>query len=250
MKRTTICLIATILLLGLAPLKVSAQTTAPLISRVTVNPLLHLAPDITLQVNAMINKLVGKPFKRTLIDNTLDDLLDLGWFGGGDWTPTTETDGTAVAFELIENPVITGVKVIGNTVMTTEELLAVITTQPGTLLNVRQTRADALAIRRAYAEKGYKLVYITDISITPEGNLEFTIMEYRIGEVRFLGNERIGSAIIDKELTFKSGDVYNENALRASLQNLDQLGIFNAVTIEPSAGKTRGTIDLTVHLEE
>lgn len=146
--------------------------------------------------------------------------------------------------------VVRAITFTGNTVLTDEQLSAAIATKPGQPLDREQVVEDALAVRAAYEQRGYPLVDITDINLTPEGELQFTLLEARIGEIRIQGNERTRAEVIRALLEVRTGEVYNVTAVRRSLLNLQRLGIFENVSVNVEPGAQPGTIILVITVEE
>jgi len=72
--------------------------------------------------------------------------------------------------------------------------------------------------------------------------LQFTIFEPKIGEIRIESDKKTLTTrdyVIRRELLFKVGDVYNEQAIKDSLQALERLSIFQEVTAVPEPGTER-----------
>jgi outer membrane protein insertion porin family len=231
------------------------------VSKVRVEGFSHLDAEAIAQVLALANKLEGKPLDAAAMQRTLEDILDLGWFLRGNAKTTTENGGTVITYTFTENEIIKEIAFVGNTVMTSEQLLAVMSLKPGDVLNHRRAASDALEIRRAYAKLGYTIVGIKEIHMTA-GRLEFEIAEAHYGEIKIKAlvgegtdttlseSFRTKKRVILRELTFKTGDVYNERTLRDTLTNLDRLGIFSEISVDPGPGAAPDSIDLTFIIRE
>jgi outer membrane protein insertion porin family len=206
----------------------------------------HVAQTEIDALRKKLKSLVGQPANRDTLQADVDTILESGWFLRVDTRTEAMEGGVRLAFVVVENPVITQIDFIGNTVLSDEELQRAIKSTTGMVLNRPQVTEDALSIRRAYAEKGFVLVDVVDIGISPQGKLEFYIFEPKISEIRIEGNRKTREEVIRRELTFKPGAVYNEYDIRDSLQNLDRLGIFQEVSRVPEPGDQPGTIIVTI----
>ncbi len=74
-------------------------------------------------------------------------------------------NGVTVVYYVTENPTITGVNIIGNTVYPTDELLALLETKPNETLNFNSLRKDREAIIGKYSKDGYVLARVIDIGL-------------------------------------------------------------------------------------
>ncbi|OPZ85411.1 MAG: Outer membrane protein assembly factor BamA precursor [bacterium ADurb.Bin429] len=193
---------------------------------------------------------VNEPAVRETVQADVDTILESGWFLRVDARTETMDGGARLVFLVVENPVITEINFVGNTVLSDEKLLAALQSKVGMVLNRPMVTEDALRIRRAYAEQGYVLVDVVDIGISPEGKLDFVIFEPKISEIRIEGNRKTREYVIRRELTFAPGAVYNEFVIRESLQNLDRLGIFQEVSRVVEPGDQPGTLIVTIRVVE
>jgi len=215
----------------------------------------HLSPDAQQQLHAAIKLQEGQPFSQDVANEDVARIRELGWFIRASVRTEPVEGGIRAIYTLVENPVVTSIDFIGNTVLTDADLLHMISTKSGQVLNRNLISPDAQAIKEQYATRGFTLVEVTDINITPEGKLEFIIFEPRIGEVRIEGsNETIRlktrDYVIRRELVIHPGDVYNTKAITQSLNNLEQTGLFQEVTAVPDPGTEPGTLTLTVRVKE
>ena len=122
---------------------------------------------------------------------------------------------------------VTSIEFVGNTKFTSAELLRVMQTRPGQVLNRNTVGSDGMAIEALYTQKGYTQTRVQDYYVEENTNkLEFVIFEPRIGEIRIDGNTKTREYVIRRQLTFHPGDVYRIDDIQQSLKNLEHLGIF------------------------
>jgi outer membrane protein insertion porin family len=79
---------------------------------------------------------VGAYFSRTKVLEGQKNILNTGFFRDVNPEVYRYGDGVLVRYTLMENPVITGVKIHGNTVYSNEELMEEIKTVPGEIYNI------------------------------------------------------------------------------------------------------------------
>jgi outer membrane protein assembly complex protein YaeT len=98
---------------------------------------------------------------------------------------------------------------------------------------------------------------------TDTATVEWTVHpgpRVRIGEIRVTGTESVREEVIRRELTFKTGDVYEDAEIQTSQRQVSDLGLFRTVQItanaEPGAPPPEGrppgivTRPVTVQVEE
>jgi outer membrane protein insertion porin family len=227
-----------------------AQAAQPTVRELVFQGVEHLSADAQAQMRKVVTLAVGQPYAVETANADVERISGLGWFVRASVRTEPVEGGVRVIFTVVENPMVTAIDFIGNSVFSDAQLLQVISTRPGQVLNRNQVAPDAQAIKKAYADQGYTLVEVTDINITPEGRLEFVIFEPRIGEIRIEGNSKTQEYVIRRQLEVKPGDVYRTTTIRKSLTNLEQLGLFDEVTAVPDPGTEPGTLTLTVRVRE
>jgi outer membrane protein insertion porin family len=150
-----------------------------------------------------------------------------------------------------ENPVIKGVRFEGNTVFTDEELLSVMQTKPGEVMNSKTIVTDAAAIEKKYADAGYAFARVMDLNVEEStGTLVITIAEGTVEEIRVRGNTKTHSWVIKQGIRTKPGDIVNTNRLKKDLQRLVNTELFEDVTVEPELGTKPGYIILNFKVVE
>ena len=253
MNRLIVSLFVLYILAGLSLLE-RANAQAPeqqqLIRAIEFRGFQHVSSLVQAQTEQAIKSKVGQPYNKTVAENDVTEILSLGWYFRASENPEPMENGIRMVFNVVENPVITGVSLIGNTRISTADLLKVIQTKPGTVLNKNLVGQDAARIKEAYGKLGFTLTTVADIQITKDGVLQFFIFEPHIGEIRIEGNKKTEEKVIRRELIFKPGDVYNETDVTHSLTRLQHLNIFKEVTALPEPGTEPGTLIIVVSVTE
>ena len=156
-------------------------------------------------------------------------------------------NGIVVEFSLIENPVITGVNIIGNTLYTTEELMLDFKTKPNTVLNVNSLREDTSKILKKYHDEGYVLARVLDVSLNNSFEVEIFLtegvtrnIEYKKMVTKQRGERRLPTDnllktreyVIGREVELKEDTIFNINEYNETVKNLMRLGYIKNVKYE------------------
>ncbi|HEY3418883.1 MAG TPA: BamA/TamA family outer membrane protein [Armatimonadota bacterium] len=251
MNRISLLVALLMLTLGACTLPGFAQAPAeqPIIREVVFEGAKNITPQAQQQLNTAIKSKVGQPYSKETADADVENILRLGWFNRATYRTEPVKDGVRLIFTLVENPVINKIEFVGNTKLSSADLLKVVKTKPGEVLNREQVVNDALAITKAYADKGYQRVEVYDFNIT-NGTLQFYIFEPKIAEIRIDGAKKTHPKVIRRELEFKPGDVFNIYDVQRSVDNLNRLGIFQEVRALPEPGPEPGTITMVISVQE
>ena len=200
------------------------------------------ATDTTLATaKSAIHMRTGDIYTAKGLDADLDALISTGYYY--DIFPSFEKvpEGVVLTYHVLENPVLKSVAVTGNTVETTDDLMKLITLEPGKMLNSVTLKKDVQAIQEKYREDGYILAKITDLNIDKDGNLTIKINEGKIEGFKVKGNEKTKDYVILREMRQKPGEPFNAKKTQRSWQRVNNLGFFEEVTpkvqpgVEPNA---------------
>ena len=191
---------------------------------------------------------VGGYYSKKKVADGYRNLLESGYFR--EVIPDVQKDGNGVnvVYYVTENPTITGINIIGNTVYSTEELLAELETKPNDTLNFNSLRKDRETIIQKYSKDGYVLARVMDMGINPNDySLEIYVTEGIVRDVKLQkmvtkqkGNRRQAKDtllktkdyVIDREIEFKEGEIFNINKYNETADNLRRLGYIKNVKYE------------------
>jgi outer membrane protein insertion porin family len=204
----------------------------------------------TEQVLAVVSTKVNDPLNEEKLRNDIQAILNLGLFADAVIRLEPVEGGVRVVFVVVENPVIQSIVVKQNTVFTADEILKALGVQTGQVLNTVAMRSGLRAVEKLYQDEGYILAHVADVNVSPDGVLTLTMTEGRIAEVKIEGLHKTHDYVVRRELTFKPGDVFNINAVNASLKRLFQLQFFSDVKAQPGPGPTPDTVDVTIQVTE
>ena len=151
---------------------------------------------------------------------------------------------------------------VGNTVVTTDYLNAVLGMKKGDVYNQKQLnkrlKEDDDAAGNYYYNNGYVFSNIDPVEVNIVGDsidLEMRIMEgpqARLNHVRIYGNDRLYEEVVRRELRTKPGDLFNKDAIMRSAREIGSMGFFDAEKINPDIkpNPEDGTVDINWQLEQ
>jgi NTE family protein len=163
-------------------------------------------------------------------------------------TAFVDTLTQTVIFIIKENPMITGINIIGNNALSDSSLMECISTKPNRVLNIQQGRQDIIRIRKRYQQEGFALSEIDTVFINNNGVLNIHINEGVIGKINLFGNNRTRPFVILRELQFKQGSLLNVSLLKQSIENIYSTGYFENVRFDIQKNNKNHT--LNIHLTE
>lgn len=182
---------------------------------------------------------IGSYFNKDLLQQDLQKIYMTGFFTEQMTVePFLLEDGSVkLKFELEENTLVSDVSVVGNSVISTTELMPLVISlkdKPQNILNINNTIEN---IVQFYQSRGYILANVSSIDDDENGNLIFNINEGVINKIKIDGNEKTKDYVIERNILTQPGTVYNENYLKEDLARIYSTKIFKEVNrdIVPSA---------------
>jgi outer membrane protein insertion porin family len=151
---------------------------------------------------------------------------------------------------------------VGNTIVTTDYLNAVLGMKKGDVYNQKQMnkrlREDDDAVGNYYYNNGYVFSSVdpTEINIVGDSvDLEMRITEgpqAHLSNVRIFGNDRLYEEVVRRELRTKPGDLFSKDALMRSAREIASMGYFDPESVNPDVKPNYedGTVDINWNLEQ
>ncbi|MCD4690238.1 hypothetical protein K8S17_02140, partial [bacterium] len=140
---------------------------------------------------------------------------------------------------------VTDVTIEGNHDFTTDELLALLSVNEGDPFRTTRLEDDRAALLGWYARHSYldahaeQTVERDDVARTVTVRYDIVEREQaRISGIRITGDDKTRQFILERELTFKRGELFDVDRVGESQANLYTTGLFNAVWIEPAMEDT------------
>lgn len=159
-------------------------------------------------------------------------------------------EGVKVIYTVLENPILKDVAVVGNTKVTTEQILGMIHVPKGEIVNTKALHQDTKAIEQYYHDKGYIFTKVSDIGMSPEGVLTVTLNEGTLEGFAVKGNEKTKERVITREMRLKPGEPFNVKDARRSMQRVYNLGFFDDVNMKLNPGREPNAVVLETDVVE
>ena len=199
---------------------------------------------------AAISMKAGDMFTVKGLEADRDKIYNTGYFY--DIYPSYEKvpEGVGVTYHVLENPVLKGISLSGNTVESTETLQGLITMKTGEILNSRELNKDVMAIQEQYRRDGYILAKITDMNIDKNGILTLKVNEGILEGYKVKGNTKTKERVILREMRQKPGEPFNSKLARRSMQRVYNLGFFEDVNIKMNPGVDPNAVVMELDVTE
>jgi len=194
----------------------------------------------------------GTQVTRSELRKDLSAIYATGWFSDVRMQPTDTPLGVRLVVTVVPNPVLTKVVLEPPDVeIPTSVVEDTFAGDYGRTLNLSTLQNRMQELQKWYADKGYSLARVTGPArVTPSGEVQLTVRQGIVDgvEVQFLNKE--GSAtndkgqpikgktklwVITREISLKSGEIFNRRDLEEDLKRLYGTGLFSdvKVTLKP-----------------
>ncbi len=203
-------------------------------------------------IKAQIKTQSGSVFNEDLLQQDLQRIYAIGFFTDKmAIEPELNTNGTVdLKFILEENVRVNGVSVVGNTVISSMELMPFVMPLQNLPQNITHINDAIDKINEYYHTKGYILAGVNSVDDNDDGNLTFSITEGVIDKILIEGNKKTKDYVIERNIMTQPGTVYNENYLKDDLSRVYSTRIFKEVNREIYPSETEGAYNVKVVVEE
>ena len=199
---------------------------------------------------AALSMRTGDMFTVKGLNKDRDAIYNTGYFY--DLYPSFEKvpEGVIITYHVLENPVLTSIRIDGNTVEKDEVLYGLVTVKKGEILNSRTLQQNVQAIQDQYRKDGYILAKITDMNIDRQGNLVLRVNEGILEGYKVKGNTKTKERVILREMRQKPGQPFNSKLARRSMQRVYNLGFFEDVNIKLNPGVDPNAVVVELDVKE
>ena len=160
-----------------------------------------------------------------------------------------DTGGSRITFRLTQNPVVQGVDVEGNSLLSRAALAPALAPLTGRPLDADSVRGAMEDVLRRYRTAGYSLARIDTSWFDPgSGRLRVHINEGVIHALDVQGGVRTRDAFVLNEFPLRVGDVFQIDRARKGITNIASTTLFEFVYLEVSYDAGRPVI--TIRLQE
>ncbi|MGN8831428.1 BamA/OMP85 family outer membrane protein [Selenomonas montiformis] len=199
---------------------------------------------------AALSMRTGDMFTAKGLNKDRDAIYNTGYFY--DLYPSFEKvpEGVVITYHVLENPVLTSIRIDGNTVEKDEVLYGLVTVKKGEILNSRTLQQNVQAIQDQYRKDGYILAKITDMNIDRQGNLVLRVNEGILEGYKVKGNTKTKERVILREMRQKPGQPFNSKLAHRSMQRVYNLGFFEDVNIKLNPGVDPNAVVVELDVKE
>jgi outer membrane protein insertion porin family len=169
-------------------------------------------------IRRVIQTKKGDPFLPKHIQEDLKSIYKMGYFDDVRVEASDTAEGKVVTFQVVENETIRKITIKGNEEFEDEDIKQVISTRPGSILNINKIRGDIEQIENLYKEKGYHRIVVT-YDAQEEGENEV--------DIDFVVEE--GEKVFIKSISFEGNKAYDDDDL-ADLMKTKKKGFFSFFT--------------------
>lgn len=200
---------------------------------------------------------VGQPYLQENIDRDQKNLLDLGFFQAATVRGTPlEGNQWQVNVELAEWPEIKEIRVVGNTVVKTDDIVKAIAQYitPGNVFNEKSVRPAADLIQALYTKKGYYAGpgLITDFGPLRDSpnTINIEIDEVRVGTVSVQGIKTTRNSVMRRLIKTRTGDVFSPTKWTSDLRRLINTQWFESVKWVDADQQEPDRVNLVANVKE
>ncbi|HWA83832.1 MAG TPA: BamA/TamA family outer membrane protein [Fimbriimonadaceae bacterium] len=172
-------------------------------------------------LNTMRTK-VGQPYLQSNLDLDKKAISDMGFFQSVDVrAQAVENDNWDVVVNVLEWPVVKEIRIVGNTVIKTDELRKLVTVEVGKVFNLRDQVNSSRAIEALYAKRNYfaRVEEFGPLHESPN-TINIQIRELTINSVSVQGNSRTKLGVIAKLIKSRAGQAYDKHKWEMDLRRI------------------------------
>jgi outer membrane protein insertion porin family len=164
----------------------------------------------------------GQPYLQSNLDTDKKALEDLGFFQSVDVRATAvENDNWDVVVNVLEWPIVKELRIVGNTVIKTEDIRKLLTVQVGKIFNLRDQVASSRRIEEAYRKKNFFALVAEFAPMRESPNtINIEIREATISSVGVEGNSRTKTRVIERLIKSKPGVAYDRHRWEMDLRRI------------------------------
>lgn len=225
MRRLYIIMFIIFLLAWLA----AAAGQLPISSVVISGNVIYSDEDILTRAHVRLRP--GMRFDPAVIQEDMQRIMALGSFERVSVNISTERNGVALSYFVVENPVIKEVVFSRPPVIDEQELLRSIRSRSGTQLQYNFIDKDVQRLNNIYKRQGYELSSVSRMDLVTGNKLLITILEPKIQNIIISGNTYTNEDLLLREFDTQPGSVYNAKKLQADRNRLFGLGYFSMVSL-------------------
>lgn len=247
LTKTFIILFCTLFIVGGVSTTINAQGV-PFVKAIVVRGNQHI--DTSLIQKAITKTTLDSRYSEENIKDDLDAIYALGYFASTKALPSMVDGGVMIAFEVVENPVVTDVIFTGANKVPLVNYIPQMKLRRGDVLNVNDLFEDIDNLPDWVLDNHGVSLRPVNLNVDDHGVVEILVAESIIQDVLLDGNTKTKDHVIMRELSFGPGDVVDLNQINRSLRNVLMLGFFDEISFSATEGDTPDKTVLTIHVTE
>lgn len=205
----------------------------------------------TKYIVSLISSNIGDTFSKDKIQADMKAVFDSGYFQDVQVRLEPFRDGYRVIFLVKENALITDIVIEGSTVLKAQEVKDVMILDKGQVFSQKILQNDLDRISQLYKDKGLILAQLEGVDFNQStGVLFIKMVEGKIEEIKISGNEKTKDRVIRRHIKVESGQLFDFNEVRKSLQEIYNLGFFEDVSMKLEPGTAEDMIVLVIEVKE
>jgi outer membrane protein insertion porin family len=186
----------------------------------------------------------GDEVSREQLEADRNRIHTLGWFS--EVVPRLQpvSGGYHLLFYVRENPTLERVKLLNPSAELSESALeTAFEPQLGRILNYQDLRQQLDTLVKDYQQKGQVLAsltptpYSSEELLSPDGTLYLEFHEGRIEDIRVTGNKETKPHVILREMSLKSGDIFERQRFEQDLARVFNTNYFESITPQVKPGQ-------------
>jgi outer membrane protein insertion porin family len=245
-------LISAVIALGIvlgsvAPTHAAADLTGKKVTSVSVTGNSSV-PESDIMAVVKLNP--GDTLSADKVQQDMRAIFELGSFFDVVSNFTEVPEGVKVVYTVMENPALKSITVKGNTKVSTDKIKSMLTVTPGKVLNTKALNDNARIIETYYHDQGFVLARVSDIGMSPGGDLTITISEGMLEGITVKGNEKTKTHVITREMKIKPGEPFNVKDAKRSMQKVYNTGYFEDVNMKLNPGREPNSVVLEATVVE
>mgnify|MGYP002862270846 CR=1 FL=1 len=183
------------------------------------------------------------------VNKDIHTLYQSGYFHEVSFKSTQVPNGIQLQFLLQENPVISNIEFIGNSLFSDDILNTYLSNKRQHPLNINTLKSDKENIEQFYHQKGYELSQVTKMQLNKENILQITLSEGNFKKIQFQGLHYLPDTFLRRYLPRKSNEKFNSQQLLKNRDRLLKTGYFSYIS-PPKLSQTRDGVLATFQVKE
>ena len=209
----------------------------------------RMIEDEVILLNLKIKK--GDPFDQEAIQAEIARLGEMGYFSYVGAEVISEGKGKVLIFKVEENAIMGEVNIRGCTKVKDEKIKTALESRVGTVFNSKLLTQDIQNVNELLAQEGYLFSKVTDAYVQEKGSRIFIeITEGMLTEIKVEGLKKTKEYVVRRELTAKTGEIYDNKKIVRDLQRVYNLGFFEEVKRDHLPGKNPEDVVLVIQVVE